>query len=49
MHIDGFMQDCSDSNALAKELLQSCIKLPIYNFTFKWYVSVNVYIQTFCD
>ena len=43
LHIDGFVQDCSDSSALAKELLQSCIKLPIYNFTLKWYESVNVY------
>ena len=28
--IDGFVQDCSNSSASAMELLQSCIKPPIY-------------------
>ena len=26
MHIDGLVQDCSNSSALATELLQSCTK-----------------------
>ena len=29
-YIDGFVQDCSKSSALAMELLQSCIKLSIW-------------------
>ena len=37
LHIDGWVQDCSNSSALAMELLQSCTKpstcnlLDIYN------------------
>ena len=30
-HIDGLVQDCSNSSALAMELLQSCTKLSIYS------------------
>ena len=30
MHIDGLVQDCSNSIANALELLQSCTKLSIY-------------------
>ena len=29
-HIDGLVQDCSNSSALATELLQSCTKPSIY-------------------
>ena len=29
MHIDGLVQDCSNSSANALELLQSCVKLSI--------------------
>ena len=29
-HIDGLVQDCSNSSALAMELLQSCTKSSIY-------------------
>ena len=30
-HIDGLAQDCSNSSALAMELLQSCAKPSIYD------------------
>ena len=30
MHINGLVQDCSNSSALAMELLQSCTKPSIY-------------------
>ena len=30
-HIDGLVQDCSNSIANAQELLQSCTKPPIYS------------------
>ena len=30
-HINGFMQICSNSSALAMELLQSCTKPSIYD------------------
>ena len=30
LHIDGLVQDCSNSSALALELLQSCTKPSIY-------------------
>ena len=35
-YFDGLVQDCSNSSALATELLQFCIKPPIYilNFNF---------------
>ena len=29
-HVDGLVQDCSNSNALAMKLLQSCTKPSIY-------------------
>ena len=29
-YIDGLVQDCSNSSALAMELLQSCTEPPIY-------------------
>ena len=32
MYIDGLVQDCSNSSALAVELLQSCTKPSIYVF-----------------
>ena len=32
-YIDGLVQDCSNSSALAMELLQSCIRPSIYSFT----------------
>ena len=35
-HIDGLMQDCCNSSALAMAFLQSCIKPLIYNET-KWH------------
>ena len=33
-HIDGLVQDCSNSSALAMALLQSCIKPLTYKATF---------------
>ena len=30
MYIDGLVQDCSNSSALAMELLQSCTKHSVY-------------------
>ena len=36
LHIDGLVQDCSNSSALALELLQSCTKPSIYSGT--WWV-----------
>ena len=35
-HINGLIQDCSNSNALAKELLQSCPKPSIYEKPKIW-------------
>ena len=35
-YIDGLVQDCSYSSALAMELLQSCTKPPILFFRFPW-------------
>ena len=32
-YIDGLLQDCSNSSALAMELLQSCTKPLIYTFS----------------
>ena len=31
-HVDGLVQDCSNSSALAMELLQSCTKPSMYGF-----------------
>ena len=40
-HIEGFVQDCSDSNALAMELLQSCAKPSIWcKWTLATYLPV---------
>ena len=33
-HFDGLAQDCSNSNALAMELLQSCTKTSAYSFIY---------------
>ena len=41
-HIDGLVQDCSSSSAVAMELLQSCIKPSIYFILFIFYLSVLV-------
>ena len=30
LHIDGLVQDCSNSSALAMELMQSCVKPSLY-------------------
>ena len=35
-HIDGFVQNCSNSSALAMELLQLCAKPPISYFINRW-------------
>ena len=34
-HIDGLVQDCSNSSALAMELLQSCTKPSIYSIVYR--------------
>ena len=34
LYIDGLMQDCSNSSALAMELLLSCTKLSIYSMSY---------------
>ena len=34
--IDGFVQDCSNSIANARELLQSCTKPSILNAALQW-------------
>ena len=34
LHIDGLVQDCSHSSALAMELLQACIKPLIYTWNY---------------
>ena len=36
LHIDGLVQDCSNSSALAMELLQSCSKLSTLSFSSAW-------------
>ena len=41
--IDGLVQDCSISSALAMETLQSCTKLSIYS-----YVQLRFYLYTQC-
>ena len=38
LYIDGLVQDCSNSSALAMELLQSCAKPSIYACTDFWIV-----------
>ena len=35
-YVDGLVQDCSNSSALAMELLQSCTKLPMCGVYDKW-------------
>ena len=35
LHIDGFVQDCSISSALAMEILQTCTKPSIYLCTYR--------------
>ena len=40
------MQDCSNSSALAMELLQSCTKPSIYLFKSYWYVLNCVIISS---
>ena len=37
-HIDGSVQDCSNSSALAMELLQSCTKPSMYLYVFAFYM-----------
>ena len=32
LYVDGLVQDCSNSSALAMELLQSCTKSSIYSY-----------------
>ena len=44
-HIDGLVQDCSNSSALAMELLQSCTKPSIY--TSGLAVSQNIHLPDF--
>ena len=47
-YIDGLVQDCSDSSALAMELLQSCTKLSIlckFNHT-ELRLQPMLYVQT---
>ena len=39
--IDGFVQDCSNSSAVAMELLQSCTKPSIYGYG----VWINILMQ----
>ena len=39
-YIDGFVQDCSNSSALAKELLQSCTKPTISTFDMSHKLSI---------
>ena len=36
-YIDGLVQDCSNSSALAMELLQSCTKPSIYAFMIQMF------------
>ena len=45
-HIDGFVQDCSNSGALAMELLQSCTKPSIYK-TIIFSVHIPLYAELF--
>ena len=50
VHIDGLVQDCSNSSALAMELLQSCTK-PSISYgngrDFQWHFSLTA--QLICD
>ena len=43
-YIDGLVQDCSNSSALAMEFLQSCTKLSISN---NFWCVLTYYMQTF--
>ena len=45
-HIDGLVQDCSNSNALAMELLQSCTEPSTWFFDVFW-VSVITMLREF--
>ena len=40
-HIDGLVQDCSNSSALAMGLLQSCTKTSIWNMTSLWMIQAQ--------
>ena len=42
-HIDGLVQDCSNSSALAMELLPSCTKPSIYAYILFVYESIGLY------
>ena len=44
VYLNGLVQDCSNSSALAMELLQSCIKTSIYQrYTLKWSVFAKLH------
>ena len=42
-YIDGLVQDCNSSSALAMELPQSCTKPPILGWSYDWII--KCYIQ----
>ena len=50
-YIDGLVQDCSNSSALAQELLQSCTKLLVFTFfdtlTVEWFNAYTVRVTKF--
>ena len=51
IHFDGSVQDCSNSNALALELLQSCTEpsiffIPYFRFTWTYVGSVFIALNT---
>ena len=46
LHIDGLMQDCSNSSALALELLDSCTKPPI-SFALINLSKYNLVLETY--
>ena len=48
VYMDGLVQDCSNSNALAMELLQFCTKPSIYSMTFASMIIWPVNIGLFC-
>ena len=43
---DGLLQDCSNSNALAMELLQSCAKPSCYHL-YEWFKYISKYAMQF--
>ena len=52
MHINGLVQDCSNSIANALELLQSCTKTSIYasvNWKKKYQYQVDELVQGRCN